>query len=266
VGKSIVRKIPKIPVLKPVPFPKNKFKGVSGLANLGKARYRKLGFFLHSVKCYGETSDGGDSDEILLGGFGISPDGKKKKISQWKVSNDFDKGETVTYAGIHEGKFVQAPRRMIEFDLAANGENWPKPYVLTLIMGEEDFGGFASILNEYGMVAAKIIAKGIGYFFGEDIGAFVEKVLGIVFGWLAGLFQDDLVDHKTWVLWLASRNASYFSNLDGMKLETQGFYMVSSIFNIYKTPIGFRSPTGTMTFKGDGGGHYKAKISWKVYM
>lgn len=59
-----------------------------------KPRYKKLGFFIHHISCVEETSEVG-SDEILLSGLGIAPTGAVLPVPVWKVSDDFDEGETV---------------------------------------------------------------------------------------------------------------------------------------------------------------------------
>jgi hypothetical protein len=74
-----------------------------------KPRYKKLGFYITQVRSVVETDEVG-SDEILLSGFGVAPTGAMTGVPIWKVTDDFDEGDTVDP--------VQ-PRLFVEFDLTA---------------------------------------------------------------------------------------------------------------------------------------------------
>lgn len=212
--------------------------------------YNKVGFYLKRVKCLEETNEIG-SDEILLGGHGIDPTGKIIKIPQWKVSNDFDKGETRWYT---------PHRKVVEYSLAA-GNYWPKPYVITLAMGEEDGGGFYDILKSIWDKVGKEVSAAIGAAVGAAIGAAVGSsvpvigtiigaVVGALIGWLITLFDnpDDFVDLVSWTLWLGARHKPYFQSLGGLTYQNDQFI----------------APPGWMKFRGDGG-KYDAELYWKVW-
>jgi hypothetical protein len=215
----------------------------------GGPLYKKLGFFIQSVKCNEETDEIG-SDEILLGGFGVTPSGKMIEVGQWKVSDDFDKGEVVNYA---------PPRNFVEFDLFAKGEfPWPRTYTISLIMGEEDSGGFGDFLQAiWDKVGAEVTAAAagligiavgtaVGTVLGGIIGSIAGAVLGAVIGWLIGLFDnpDDFVGINTWTLTLLSSFKKYYDSLPGV--------------------VGGSAPNGVMNFPGDGG-NYDVALNWAVY-
>lgn len=231
--------------------------GLAGLAG-GKVStgptvvpaYSKLGFFIYNVRCNEETDELSASDEILLGGFGVSPSGKMIEVPQWKVSDDFDRGEVVTYA---------PPRNFVEFDLFAKGDfPFPRTYTISLVMGEEDSGGFGDFLQAiWDKVGAEAVAAAssaiglaagtaVGSALGGFIGAIAGAVIGTVIGWLIQLFDnpDDLVGVNTWTLTLLNPAKAYFDSLPGVN--------------------GGSAPTGVMNFQGDGG-NYDVTLNWAVY-
>jgi hypothetical protein len=209
-------------------------------------RYKKLGFYITSVQCLDETDELSDSDEILLSGMGVSPTGDIIKPAVWKME-DFDAGEVVR---------PQGPRLFAEFDLS-KGKYWPKSYVVTVVLAEEDSGGFGDFLKHLWSqiqdkaVAAVTAAVGaaIGTAIGSAVGGIIGSVVGAVFGaiigWLVDLFDnpDDLIGSRSWTLTLASDTQKYFQDLP------------------MHGPV---APSGTMTFIGDGA-HYKVTMFWKVY-
>lgn len=211
--------------------------------------YRKLGFFIHRVKCLEETDEIG-SDEILMAGFGITPSGKLIQVPSWKVSDDFDQGESVPYS---------PPRKVVEFDLFAPGEfPWPRIYTVSLIMGEEDSGGFGDFLDGVwgkvgkdvkdaaGEAVGKEAGEYVGKSFGDIIGEIAGEVIGAIIGWLVNLFDnpDDPIGTRTWTLGLLSPFKAYYDSLPNV--------------------VNGAAPNGVMHFKGDGG-RYDVTLQWKVY-
>jgi hypothetical protein len=211
--------------------------------------YTKLGFFVKRVKCLEETDEVG-SDEILLGGFGVSPSGKMINVPAWKVSDDFDQGESVPYS---------PPRKFAEFNLAQPGElPWPRSYVISLVMGEEDSGGFGDVLQALWEKIAKEVEKAaaaavgtaagslVGTVLGGAIGAVAGAVIGAIIGWLVSLFDnpDDYVGTRVYGLDLLSPFKSYYDSLPNVTNGT--------------------SAGDVVHFKGDGG-RYDVTMQWRVY-
>ena len=163
----------------------------------------KLHFRLHSVRCVEETSGFG-SDEIDFGGVATDAALNSAVMGRFRVSSDFDDGETVTF---------NPPRIVHTFDLM-NPAWWPKSLLVTFMLAEIDSGGFNDTLVELlkkirGIVEKELtklavatvggaIGAGvgsaipfIGTVVGMVIGAVVGYIVGAVFDWLIGMFNDD---------------------------------------------------------------------------
>jgi len=167
----------------------------------------KLQFRLHSVRCVEETSGPG-SDEIDFGGVATDAALNSALVGRFRVSSDFDDGETKTY---------NPPRVVHTFDLL-NPAWWPKSYLVTMMLSEIDSGGFNDTLHELlkkirqlvekelvklaasalgGLAGAAIgaafgsVIPIVGTAIGLVIGALVGYVIGAAFDWLIGMFNDD---------------------------------------------------------------------------
>lgn len=211
---------------------------------LNEPRYKRVGFYITKVSCVEETDEIG-SDEILLSGVGVYPTGEVVQPAVWKVSDDFDTGEAVVLA---------PPRTYVEFDLA-KGTQWPKTYVITVVLAEEDSGGFGDFLqdlwsqvgkdasNAVGAAVGGAAGTKVGSTLGGIIGQVVAEVFGAIIGWLVSLFHnpDDLIGTQSWVLTLASDTKKY---CDGLHISS---------------PV----VPGPMKFIGDGG-NYEVNLLWKV--
>src|SRR5690606_25760886 len=114
---------------------------------------KKIEFYLNSVKCVEDTNEI-DSDEILLAGQLVEPNGNIKKISRFKVHDDFDKGEVRRYdyskcgalePGTHPFGAELCPngspsdpylgRKLAASTIDASKIAWPATLGLVLIMG-----------------------------------------------------------------------------------------------------------------------------------
>jgi hypothetical protein len=181
------------------------------------AKYKKLGLFVKKVDCIEETDELG-SDEIAMGGSKTNPDGSTHLIKQFVIDDDFDVGETKTFAG--NGK------KFAEWNLVTNVE-FPCVYGAVMVMAEKDDGGFHDFLVELwklvGETVVKEVSKGVGSLVGAAIGsAFggIGAVIGAAIGWLIGalvnwiieLFDnpDDIVATKTFLLGLGAATKSYY--------------------------------------------------------
>jgi hypothetical protein len=234
------------------------------------AKYTKLGLFLKEVHCTESTDDESGSDEILLGGSACDPGGTTRRLSTFKVSDDFDSDESVLYpaislAGVNLADFdalmkrakdaaAQPGRLLAEWKLRTDLK-WPAVYSAILVMGEEDWGGFGDFLGQvWTKVEAdwkKFIEKALTSLgeeylgeIGKLIGEAVAWVLNTFLGWLIGGTRDDLIAVRTLTMSLGAATRSYY---DWAKLTT------------LPHPGTFDVP-----FRGDGG-RYHAYLYFKVY-
>jgi hypothetical protein len=220
------------------------------------------------------------ADEILLGGQLIEPNGNITNIDQFKVSDDFDKGETVYFDYEICSVFAKAgdvPPFLEGFcphggpndvyrgrKLASSKLDKLGTWGLVLIMGEQDNGGgFGDIVQKvYKALKSEIddaIEAGIGALvggvfgpLGSAIGAALAWAVGKLIEWLVSLFDnpDDLVAAKTWQLRLEHRTQSYIEGLSTDELPA---------------PKGtWASPMKKLAFKGDGGS-YEVRAHWRAF-
>lgn len=241
---------------------------------------KRIEFQLNSVKCVEETSGESGSDEILLGGNLITPGGVVKKVDRFKVSDDFDDGESVYYDfelcnAFPPGEvpyFIKCKNggrddvyrgRKLEATLLGEGIPWPATIGLVLVMGEEDpGGGFGSMLQDIYAALEEEIDKQLGALgteagaaIGGDLGAAVGAALAYAAGefldWLVSLFDnaDDLVASKNWTIQLASPELDKIRTLSNDNLPAP-----ASVW---------ASPMKTLHFNGDGG-RYDMRLHWRV--
>lgn len=122
------------------------------------------------VRCVKETSDewfpGFGGDEILLSGFGVDPHGVQMRPATWRVSDEFNKTFVTgdTYA-------PQPPRLFMEFDLTSPTPNWPRAYIINVILSEEDHGGFAALLHKIWAKVGDDVSKKAGDAAGKGMNA-----------------------------------------------------------------------------------------------
>lgn len=209
--------------------------------------YKKVGLFIKQVRCLVETDEVG-ADEIALGGLAVDPDGKATRlITPFRVSGDFDQGEKVTYPN---------GRLFAEWTIDRS-DGWPHVYGATLVMMEQDDGGFYRfLLDLWNVVKAEVIAAvataaggAIGAVLGNAVvpivGAAVGFVLGVLVPWFISLFDnaDDLVGVHTPMLSLAASSNEYYQwagLLDPPRLfdlrfrGDGGSYLVSCYYKVYK--------------------------------
>ncbi len=171
---------------------------------------------LDKVYCMDETgTDFIGSDEIDLGGIAVDETGDTSKISAFRVSSDFDTGET---------KDFSPDKTLVQFGVVEGGENWPKVYRVTLTMAERDWGDFPSWigklyekvkgrLKEYLSVAIAGVGGAIGGILGTLVGAVAGWVVGWivdnVIGWVQSLWEDDIIATHTFTLTHAGPRASF---------------------------------------------------------
>jgi hypothetical protein len=154
---------------------------------------QKLELRIHRVKCIDET--GGwleiGSDEIRLGGTAVDETGDTHKIGDFGVMN-FDDGDVKTYS---------PPKSFTTFRLT-EGNQFPKQYLVTLILAEQDQGGVSDFINnllkKIKEEIAKRLAKLIGQayppieIFNEEIRKAIKWVLDNVIDYILRLWSDDI--------------------------------------------------------------------------
>jgi len=163
---------------------------------------KKLELRIHEVKCLSEMKHEPGGDEILLGGSTVDAIGTVKLVKEFKVRDGFRAGVVKSYS---------PPKQFAVFDLTA-GKTFPKSYFVTFLLGEQDWGGFADVLNKLvDRVKEKVIeaiATALGVGIGSAIGSTIPglgTVIGLVVGWIIGklvgwlkkLWQDDVFPLKT---------------------------------------------------------------------
>ncbi len=242
----------------------------------------RIEFQLNSVKCVDGTSGESGSDEILLGGHIITPGGVIKKIDRFKVSDDFDPGETRYYDYSRCGDVPLKDLPSFMQGICPNGGPndryhgrklgatmlgvdlpWPATLGVVLVMGEEDpGGGFGKFLEEaYGAIKKEVDKKltelGIelgGAAAGElgsSIGAAIAKALSELIAWLVNLFDnpDDRIGAEDWIVQLPSPEMSAIRALSNDNLPAPGGL--------------WASPMKKLKFNGDGG-KYEVRLHWRV--
>ncbi len=153
----------------------------------------KLEFRIQRVKCVDETGPAWPgSDEILLGANTVDETGDVKKVPSFKVG-DFDQGNTKRYT---------PPKRLTLFDIR-EGPSFPKRYFVTLVLAEEDQGGFPDFVNGlFKQVKAKVeeyVADAIarGKPVEIAIALAVNYIVGKIFEILTNAWNDDIFPPKT---------------------------------------------------------------------
>jgi hypothetical protein len=243
-----------------------------------KPGYAKLEIHLNTVRCREETDEVG-SDEILLGGQLIRPDGIVKSIDSFKVSNDFDAGETKYYdsakcidapkearaifedAGLCHGHYSDPYRGRVLVRTNLDGP-WPGTHGLLLVMVEEDYGGFNGLLKdiydavhdelEDAIISASahagepINAEALG----EIIGQVIAWVVSGLVEWLASLFdnRDDPIATTAWLITLERRTKEWFDERTAGGLSAPSGQRASKMKRI--------------DFNGDGG-KYRARLHFR---
>ncbi|GAB3639613.1 hypothetical protein [Spirosoma arcticum] len=228
------------PPLNPVPSP-NKIK--------------ELRFRLHQVKCIDETDpEWGGNDKIGMGGVSINDKGELRKISEFRVGNDFRDGIVKDY--------LPNPNILRKFPLDDDYAK-PKHFFVNLFMAEIDNGGFGAFLNDAYeairnelQVVLSALGAAAGAFIGAEIGGTLGTAIGgpigTVIGILAGIILGALV---AWIVSLSQDDV--FTPLD----EHQSIIVIpdaTSDFGGSDT-----TPVQSMFFR-DHGGTYRVNYSWAL--
>lgn len=227
--------------------------------------YKRLEFMVKKITCVEETKEDSASDEILLGGFYILSNGKTYKM-RTRLEENFDKGDYAeynppdTYAYL---KFGELPSNEPENLLAKEPTDWhtlpfPRTYLFTLIMGEQDpSGGFDYYVELVLDALIKVLAGIAGSAVGAVFAPIVAYAIIQVYELFKSLFEDpdDFMMEKTYVLTLDGRDDTYIHSLPG------------TVVNLPDGRTEFHSKPGTFKFVGGSdsdGGEYDVEVLWKV--
>ena len=212
---------------------------------------RGLRFRLHRVKCVDETNpEWPGDDEIASGGVAVNWNEETSKISEFRVGNSFDDGES---------KYYNPPRVLKTFSL--DDAEYPADFLVALALAEKDNGGLSSFINELweairdevaliltavgaaagaaaGTAIGGTVGTAIGGPLGTLIGAAAGAIIGALVGWLISALKDDIFEPQS----AAIRLPEHDSTFAGGSLTSQ---------------------TMTLNYRGHGG-HYRAYYSWQI--
>ncbi len=183
-----------------------------------QALYSKLALKIKRVKCVDETGYGywgelGD-DEIALAGVSVDEDGDTKKISEIRIGNSFDDGESKVYSPAMEYTW---------FNILEAGNVWPKKYAVTYLLAEKDNGGLSSVLHKVWekideavkkaiaeAVTAGLAAWKIPVEIAQVIGEVVAWVVDKLIKWIINAFKDDIFRPNMVTCRLGSRSGRFY--------------------------------------------------------
>lgn len=211
------------------------------------AAYKKLGLFVHKVRCIQESDDWG-GDRIALGVVATDPSGQNRAAGPHLIHDDFDDGEQQSYS---------SGLRLCEWDIVRTSP-WPHVYIATIVMAEVDDGGFgvfltglrnlmnqevqAAIAAASGAPLSTTLANLLGPV-GTAVNAAVQQMILEIAALMVIMGDDDLIQARSVLLSLAAATKSYY-DWTGLNAATPGQW--------------------AMDFDGYGG-RYRAWFSMKIY-
>jgi hypothetical protein len=252
----------------------------------------KIEFHLNRVKCVDETSDGGDSDEILLGGQLIEPNGNIKKLDRFKVSDDFDAGEIRHYdfnsckdlppdfAAMFKDELcpnggpgdIYRGRKLVGSTIDLQMFPFPATYSLVTILGEQDEGGFGDIIQDIydalkgeldkafeaaGVAAGAALGGALGSVV-PGIGNAIGAAIGAALGWLLGEFIE-------WLTGLFEDDLIQARHWTIQLASPEMAALRTLAGDPLPAPAGVvASPLKKLTYKGDDG-KYEAHLHWRAF-
>lgn len=201
----------------------------------------KLELRLHRVRCVDETNPETGGDEILLGGTSVSAAGKTTLHKAFTTHDDFDDGEVKNY---------NPPRSLATYSLVENTP-WPKTFFFTMVLAEEDNGGFPKFLEKLwnevkGEVETAIIAAVGGVVgsiagpLGTAIGAAVGWAVAEIWRLFKSWWEDDTFEPRTISLRLPAIGTRWANGATD-------------------------SPEGVLRFQGHGG-TYDVTYDWRIFV
>lgn len=170
----------------------------------GAKRPARIDFMLRYIKCEEETSWEPGSDEVLFGGSSVDPTGNTAAFNLGKIG-DMGSGDRLAWDPLG--------RSVFSLDIGPQVA-WPITVGAVVILGEEDYGGFPdwlrTLLQKLGDAAKNYISSAVGAAIGGALGGVIGAAIGAAIGWcigklidwLAGLWNDDLIQQQGYTLTL----------------------------------------------------------------
>ncbi len=176
-----------------------------------------LNIRIRRIECVQETAGWGD-DEILLGGAVTNNQGASAKVDRMNIGDMTDDTDPPGPDDTARRIRVYHPPRLFHAFPLANGINgslrdsgWPKAYIATLVLCEQDEGGFPDFLKtlleavksdvvkyvsttlgaEIGGAIGTALFPGLGTAIGSAIGALVSFLLDSLIGEFVEIWEDD---------------------------------------------------------------------------
>jgi hypothetical protein len=208
---------------------------------------------IRKVTCVDETNPEINPDDMLVGGSITNDKGKSTKVAQMELGefNDTDKRE----------KVYRAPKWFATSALAAGIDGdlrtsaWPKEFIATIVLCEEDNGGFPEVLDKLlDFVKEKLkswvsttVGAAVGAALGTSLFPGLGTVVGGLIGALVGAIFDGLVKFfKDW--WEDD--------------EMPAITSVCKVDGYREAPVVTSAP---VTYRTTGqGGEYKVQVDWQV--
>jgi hypothetical protein len=146
---------------------------------------------IHRVICAHTTDDGpGRHDEIKLGGIVVGPNGSVTARAAFKVSGSFVDPGAEEDPGDVSSVIYNPPHDFFNWTFTASGNEWPKNYTTSLILCEEDEGGFTGFLLDLATALKDTVEPLLTEAFGV-FGTIIGWLLDGLLGWLESLWDDD---------------------------------------------------------------------------
>jgi len=155
---------------------------------------------IRKVTCIDNTDPDSGADDMIVGGAVINDKGKTFKIAQTKIGEmDEDDAPVKTYA---PPKVFSASTLAWGVNGSLEGSSWPKEYIATIVLCEEDNGGFPEWLDKLLQLIKDKVAQWAGTALGATIGAAIGTSLfpglgtaigagiGALIGWVLGGIID----------------------------------------------------------------------------
>lgn len=158
----------------------------------------KLSLKIERVKCVDETNpEWPGSDEIALAGVSVDETGDTKKIPEQYIGGGFDDGDQKSYSPAKQYHLFSVREEMV-------ANQWPKQYVITLLLAEKDNGGLSDVLNavwanvkqtvkqKISDAIAGLLSGYLGPVIAKAIGEAVAWIIDALVGWIISWFKDDI--------------------------------------------------------------------------
>ncbi len=250
-------------------------------------KFTRIAYELNSLKCI-EKQDSSAHDEILISGNLVDRDGNVTKIDRIKYQGfssgeckylDYEAGASGLFAPICQAAGhvdnicphgsvddVYHGRKLIDSKLSG-----PGVWVVMLVLGEQDDGGFTGWMSDlYKQLKAEVdkLVEEVLQAVGETIGAALStylgplgEALGVAIGWALGKLyewltsligdpEDDILGAFSWTTQFDQRTQAYVKTMSSDPLPSpKGTWATSMKKFTYKSQ----------------GGHYEMRWHWRAF-